>query len=332
MNQEQRLRETLARIAEAASSAVDECDCGHVHSDRADSHQNASSDDAPGCVIKALPQRLLVKAAQTARQINPVNAPLLSPMGAMSNDMPVDDAMRIAVLTSKYWGPQLRRLTVSFMESAPANLRARILGHLNAWSRCCGISFVATAGVGEVRISREPGGYWSYLGTDIRLIPRNRPTMNLERFTMNTPESEYRRVVRHEAGHTLGFPHEHMRAAIIGRIDRAKAYAWFLQTYGWDQATVDAQVLTPLSEVSLMGTPPDQTSLMCYQLPGAITRDERPIIGGVDINATDCAFAGKIYPKPGRSYVGSRGVECPEVDSPMAVDDWPEEEDVEVDV
>ena len=60
------------------------------------------------------------------------------------------------------------------------------------------------------RISRGSEGYWSYLGTDIRLIPRNRPTMNLQGFTMNTSESEYKRVVRHETGHTLGFPHEHI--------------------------------------------------------------------------------------------------------------------------
>ena len=39
--------------------------------------------------------------------------------------------------------------------------------------------------------------------------------MNLEAFTMQTPDSEFHRVVRHEAGHTLGFPHEHMRKAIV---------------------------------------------------------------------------------------------------------------------
>jgi len=54
-------------------------------------------------------------------------------------------------------------------------------------------------------------GYWSYLGTDILHIPKNRPTMCLENFSMDTLESEYKRVVRHETGHTLGFPHEHMR-------------------------------------------------------------------------------------------------------------------------
>jgi hypothetical protein len=30
-----------------------------------------------------------------------------------------------------------------------------------------------------------------------------------------TPDAEFYRVVRHETGHTLGFPHEHMRKEII---------------------------------------------------------------------------------------------------------------------
>jgi hypothetical protein len=60
-----------------------------------------------------------------------------------------------------------------------------------------------------------------------------------------------------------------MRKDLVARIDPTKAYKWFWETYGWDKATVDAQVLTPLSEASLIGTPVDQTSIMCYQLPGA---------------------------------------------------------------
>ena len=159
-----------------------------------------------------------------------------------------------------------------------ADLRTRILSHLNAWA--CGIQFVETRGTGQVRISRGAGGYWSYLGTDILHIATTRPTMNLQGFTMNTSDDEFRRVIRHEAGHTLGFPHEHMRRELVARIDRQKAYDFFRRTQGWSQPMVDQQVLTPLDERSIFGTPADQTSIMCYQLPGLITRDGRPIVGG----------------------------------------------------
>ena len=292
----------------------------------------ASSDDAPDedqgteyppqqgmrvCTPKTLPTRLLVQAAATAVQINPVNAPGVGPLAEVAMDIHLEP-LRIAVLTAKYWGPTSRRLTVSFLESTPANLRTRILSHMNAWSQTIGITFAETQGTGQVRISRGPGGYWSYLGTDILHIPQNRPTMNLQGFTMNTPESEYRRVVRHETGHTLGFPHEHMRQELVARIDRQKAYEYFRRTQGWDPRTVDQQVLTPLDERSLMSTPADQTSIMCYQLPGSITRDGQPILGGVDINPTDYAFAGRIYPRPGHDVLSESG------------EDWEAAEDAEV--
>lgn len=201
-------------------------------------------------------------------------------------------------MVQKYWGAQARQFTVSFLENPAKDLRVRILSHMNAWSSRCGVTFKETTGVGQVRISLAGDGYWSYVGTDILHVPQNQPTMNLQGFSMDTPESEYHRVVRHETGHTLGFPHEHMRQELVARIDPKKAYPYFLRTQGWDKATVDSQVLTPLKQASIMGTPPDQTSIMCYQLPGEITKDSKPITGGTDINQNDYAFAARIYPKP----------------------------------
>jgi Astacin (Peptidase family M12A) len=317
------LREALKKIAKVASAAIGGSEYeGNGHNDD-EAQEDSLQQYMVGCTLKSLPKRLLVKAADTAVKTNPVNAPALAPMAGVAADVPLEP-MRIAVLTSKYWGPAPRRLTVSFMESTPADLRARILSHMNAWASTAGISFVETQGTGEVRISRGPGGYWSYLGTDIRLIPQNRPTMNLQGFTMNTPESEYRRVVRHEAGHTLGFPHEHMRQALVARIDPAKAYEYFQRTQGWDQRMVDQQVLTPLNERSIFGTPPDQDSIMCYQLPEEITRDGQPIRGGRDINQTDYGFAGVIYPKFGFAPTSADAQMYP------YADDWDESEDVKV--
>jgi hypothetical protein len=324
MSEVERLRKALARIAEVAREAGN----GNSRARQNDDHEDDEGPpvDVPGCTIKALPKRLLLKAATTAMRINPVNAPLAAPTGAGSS-LGVMDPMQIAVLTAKYWGPTPRRLTVSFMESTSAELRARILQHMNAWTRSGCISFVETGGTGNVRITRAQSGYWSYLGTDILHIPKNRPTMCLQAFSMSTPESEYHRVVRHETGHTLGFPHEHMRKALIDRIDRKKAYQYFLTTQGWDKNMVDAQVLTALDERSLMATPPDQTSIMCYQLPASITKDGRPIVGGLDINSTDYAFAGRIYPKP-----GAASVDLHEAGDGGETEEWPESEDAEVGV
>jgi len=302
----------IARIAIAAHQVA-----GDLIAEGEDTN-NSNGEGSPGCRIKALPARLQERAAQVAAQINPVNAPLYELLG---NDVLVDSPLRLTLATQKYWGAGARRFTVSFMETTPADLRARIVSHLNAWSRSTGMSFAETSGIGQVRISRGPGGFYSYLGTDVNLIPKNRQTMNLQGFTMSTSEAEYRRVVRHEAGHTLGFPHEHMRKQLVARIDPAKAYPYFLSTQGWSKQMVDQQVLTPLDERSILGTSPDQDSIMCYQLPGRITFDGLPIRGGTDINTTDAAFAGRVYPRPGAAL---------EPAATQTEDDWDPAEDVAV--
>ena len=48
---------------------------------------------------------------------------------------------------------------------------------------------------------------------------------------------------------------------------------------------------------SIRGTTADPKSIMCYQLPGEITKDGKPIVGGLDIDASDYTFAATIYPK-----------------------------------
>ena len=71
-----------------------------------------------------------------------------------------------------------------------------------------------------------------------------------------------------------------------------------MATQGWTEEEVRQQVLTPLEDSSLLGTPhADPNSIMCYQIPGSLTKDGKPIVGGTDIDAEDQAFSAKVYPK-----------------------------------
>jgi hypothetical protein len=235
-----------------------------------------------------------------ASEINPVNhAPVERLVRVMPGFAPKPE--HIAVLTTKYWHSGGVNLTVGFLDNPPAALRTRILSHMNAWAKSANVRFVETRTSPQVRIARvERDGYWSYLGTDILSIDPDKPTMNLESFTMDTQESEFHRVVRHETGHTMGFPHEHMRRELVNKIDPDKAIAFFGATQGWSPEEVRQQVLTPIEDGSLWGTVhADPRSIMCYQIPGSITKDGKPIIGGRDIDAEDFAFAAKVYPKAG---------------------------------
>jgi hypothetical protein len=266
-----------------------------------------------------LPESELVPAAQTAVKINPANAPnpeqilhwiaLLADLinrfregtgdSGSAPKAPVLKPEHLAVMTSKYWGPKGVRLTVQFLDKPTASLKKRLLLHMSAWGKTANVKFTQTSSHGQVRIARNEGdGYWSYLGTDVLHIPAGQPTMNLDSFTDQTPDSEFYRVVRHETGHTLGFPHEHLRAALIKLLDPQKTIAYFQRTYGWNAQTTTEQVLTPISEALLFQpTPADALSIMCYQLAGDCTRSGEPIPGGTDIDKIDANYAARIYPK-----------------------------------
>ncbi len=262
------------------------------------------------CRPKQLPQDKLIHAARHAVEINPMNhAPVERLQSLMPGFAPTH--MHLAVLIAKYWGPAGVHLSVGFLDNPPMALRRRILAHMNAWNKTANVRFSLSNTSPDVRIARienDPvnDGYWSYVGTQIREIDDGEPTMNLEAFTMSTPDSEFHRVVRHEAGHTLGFEHEHMRRELVKMIDVPKAIAFYKIDQGWSEQEVREQVLTPIEDRSLRGTlHADPNSIMCYQIEGSITKSGKPIIGGLDIDKTDYDFIAKLYPKKLRNAEGS---------------------------
>ena len=92
------------------------------------------------------------------------------------------------------------KLTVGFMDGPVPALRARILSHMNAWGKTANVLFSETKTDPQVRIVRanspdDAAGYWSHLGTEVLEIDADQPTMKLQDFTMDTPYSEFYRVV-----------------------------------------------------------------------------------------------------------------------------------------
>ncbi|PWT92077.1 MAG: hypothetical protein C5B55_07010 [Blastocatellia bacterium] len=281
------------------------------------------------CRPRSLPTEKLAAAERRAIEINPANASerrivARTPMGRRGGPR------RIVVVIARKWPASGVKLSVSFLDNPTVALRKHIIKHMNAWGEHANVVFTETQGVGQVRIARldsppDMAGYWSYVGTEILEQDEDQPTLNLESFTMKVSEAEFRRVVRHEAGHTLGFDHEHMRSEIVNMIDRKKAYAFFDKDQGWSKKEVDEQVLTPLAKRSIMATKEaDPISIMCYQLPASIMKNGKPIKGGVNINPRDWAFAASLYPKPKREPVEEEETTTGKLPQPAVITRGPE--------
>jgi hypothetical protein len=237
-----------------------------------------------------------IAAARTALEHDPVNGVAVSQLAAVTGD--VLPPGHVALLVSRSWGAKGFDGSVSFTDNPSVALRRKILAHCNAWGKTGNVRFRETKGAGIIRIARQEGsGYWSYLGTDNLHIPASQQTMNLDSFTEHTPDSEFFRVVRHEAGHALSLVHEHQRKDVIRLLDPAKTIRVFRDLYGWDEATTRQQVLTPVSEQLLKATAADVRSIMAYQFGPECTKNGKPIPGGLDIDASDYALIAKVYPK-----------------------------------
>lgn len=259
--------------------------------------KNSFASQVPVCIPKLPPPEKWKELAVQAKAVRPDNLP----PGFNIDDIDPTDQGRLALVIRLRWPKTGVRLTVGFLDNPEPALRRKILAYANMWNRTGNIQFVETrsyAASADVRLARGEGGFWSWLGIDILNHP-GQQTMNLQGFTLRTPDSEFERVVPHEFGHTLGFPHEHLRGQIVDLLDFERTIAYFMRTQGWSREDVIFQVLTPLEESSIFGTArPDEESIMAYQIPGECTKSGRPILGGVTISESDYAFVAREYPKP----------------------------------
>src|SRR5436853_634247 len=87
------------------------------------------------CTLKLLPEDQWIPAAETAIRINPENKRHTHQLRQVASD--VITPAHLALVIAKRWPSTGVHLTVGFLETVDAALRARILSHMNAWGLYC---------------------------------------------------------------------------------------------------------------------------------------------------------------------------------------------------
>ena len=203
----------------------------------------------------------------------------------------------MSLYTSKFWEVDRKQLTVSFFGRQSPEFRDRVIRYMNEWSRSRDrIRFVPSEDSGNVRISTDPFGSWSFVGTDILLIPPDQPTTNLGGLTDDSSADEFRRTVQHQAGHLLGFPHTSLTRQQFSLIDGKKMYEYFGRVLGWDQKTVERQICNTIipgaDGVAVKGN----DSVMGWQIPSFLMKNGVALSGANSITERDTAYFANLFP------------------------------------
>lgn len=205
------------------------------------------------------------------------------------------EAPFIALVFQKKWLLG-RTLKIAFLGTTNQQIKEKIISFANQWPKHVNLKFEFVDGQnGDIRISTEPGGSWSYIGTDATLIDAEKATMNYGWLTPDTPDEEYSRVVLHEFGHALGAIHEHQHPDAGIPWDNPKVYAYYARM-GWSKEQVDNNIFSKYDSDQLNTSVYDRASIMHYAVPNDLTTGDWEIGWNTNLSDMDKSFMRKQYP------------------------------------
>ena len=216
----------------------------------------------------------------------------LLPADLMAHRDRSDD--RAIIPIGKLWmnGTTLR---VRFLDGTPPQ-RAKATEQASWWTEHANLHFAfGDDPAAEIRVAFDPNdGAWSYVGTDIRGIPLDQPTMNLGFLDGGT--------AGHEFGHSIGLAHEHQNpAGGIEWNEQVVIAALSGPPNNWNEAQIRHNVLDKYRVDQVKGTEFDPDSIMLYFFPATWVKS------GVGTHANDVLSAmdqgyvasAEAYPKDG---------------------------------
>jgi len=253
------------------------------------------------CVDRVLSAERLLQAAENAVKENPANAPAFSfspGVGAAPLPPPF-----MAMMTGKKW-KNGRTLRVRFLDGQPA-VQAKVKRFAQEWEKFANIKFdFGNDPDGEIRISFEQEGSWSYIGVDATTIPRKEPTMNFGWLQADTPDDEYSRVVIHEFGHALACIHEHQSPGAEIPWDKEAVYRYYMgPPNNWSKSEIDLNLFQRYGQEVTQFTKFDPKSIMLYPIPNEFTVGDFEVGWNRELSAMDREFVAAIYPKEEKPIV-----------------------------
>ena len=211
-------------------------------------------------------------------------------------DVSPDEQSRGAVIADKKWNPG-QTLRVRFLDGDPL-VQQKIQAVAHQWSQHISIKLeFGNDPDAEIRISCQPGGSWSYIGTDALSIAKDQPTMNYGWLKPDSSDQDYSSVVLHEFGHALGCIHEHQHPEAGIPWNRDAVYRYYMgPPNNWTKEGVDNNLFAQYGRDITQFSQFDTQSVMLYPISKELTTNGFEVGWNWHLSETDKAFMGTIYP------------------------------------
>ena len=230
-------------------------------------------------------------------------------LAARANTAPGTEGLEAVIQATLRWPGG--KISVCFFDGGmPA--RDHVATVATKWSEGTSIAFdfgpagarrtCDPANPSNVRISFRGDGYWSYVGTQARLIDPNKQTLNLQGMDRAQFNDNDNGVILHEFGHAVGFEHEHQSPK--SGCQEQFNWSYLYTAMGWSKEEVDRNMRRLDSSSSaggLLVTTFDRQSIMLYSLEPAAFKDPAHASCFIPepnnaISSVDRQAIAKIYP------------------------------------
>lgn len=209
------------------------------------------------------------------------------------------DPFHLALVRGKMHRPGAL-LKVKFLNGTDKQKQG-VRAEAKEWENFANVKFNFVTGNADIRIGfkwQGDAGSWSYIGTDIFNIPQNEPTMNFGWLDINYQDKEeYKRVVIHEFGHTLGCIHEHQNPSVDIPWDKEAVYKYYTGAPNfWSKEDVDNNIFRKYSTTQTQYSQFDKESIMLYSIPNSLTIGDYEVGSNNRLSEMDKDFIGTMYP------------------------------------